>query len=72
MAKCTVRVRDCRCHLEHPHPTQVHSCGVPGCLATWRGDPADYTFQPLNPPVWPVIPAAFGPARNGLRSVRSA
>ncbi len=54
---CGARAEDCRCGLSPSHlPFEPHSCGVPGCRASWVGDIRDSTFQPVTMPTWPLLP----------------
>ena len=54
---CGARAEDCRCALPPSHlPFEPHSCGVPGCRASWVGDIRDSTFQPVTMPTWPLLP----------------
>lgn len=54
---CGARAYDCRCGLATAHtPFSVHECGVPGCFASWTGEPARDTFRPVTLPTWPPIP----------------
>jgi hypothetical protein len=69
VAQCAARAYDCHCGLPGGHlPFQVHACGVPGCMASWTGDPETDTFRPVTLPTWPLIPPTTRPA---LRLVAS-
>jgi len=54
---CGARAYDCHCGLSGDHlPMRPHECTVPGCFASWTGDPANYTFRPVTLPTWPLVP----------------